>query len=698
MRKDVLVPRASYDGHVHLGEELWNAVGRPVGMPHLEERALKLLDEAISILNPPEAHVRVVEVDTFTESERSIVKGGVPIGHGDYSLRQKTVILKRMSSARPDGEGEPAPVAGDDSRSGAKEGTDTAFPVHLEHAAADDAVEMTALTKGAAEAAARVAERDAKEAMAKTRPKLPEIILFWGRNKRTGGNLVVCPDKSSMDRLIQAYLVCEVVQDSKLHDRSVTSLSERLTTEREGALMSVELGETSAAEQDALENLISDYSFHDAAIGIISLTASIYYFAVLGRNDVNVLTLLAVAVVAGLNQEATWPWVFKQILRCARMKDPIIRVTQCRQVRHHQGQLSGQGFLAIGLAAFGVYLEVFPADDGETPILFRIFLNGFQGAMLAVLVVNMVQAVEPMALSEIRPKDRLKPWARRYLDDNVFDTKWYLTLLVGALWAGIIAVVVTHLQYDADLGWDVTIVCLVVLGLSLASVNPGMTLLCVWGLIWLIPVGLAFVFRSAFDTTLMLINKATLTWRRMANEVAAHVKDAIEEFSVRGAFILVAQVLPLTPLFLVTLPIPLLYIFVWLIHLAMRVFLRVGDAVIFPVSDFRLHPILSDYGSVTWKMSRLSMDVEDRSMRAMLEARIAKLMTAPGSTFRERVEDGTMPSRPYWHLSKCSSNRLGCIAIVMGAAKEAASKSLLVSPSYETRAEIEASGEAAANC
>lgn len=76
-----------------------------------------------------------------------------------------------------------------------------------------------------------------------------------------------------------------------------------MTIERKGELMGVELGETSTAEQDALENLISDYSFHDASIGIISLVASIYYFAVLARNDVNVLTLLAVAVVAGLNQE-----------------------------------------------------------------------------------------------------------------------------------------------------------------------------------------------------------------------------------------------------------------------------------------------------------------------------------------------------------------------------------------------------------
>lgn len=151
------------------------------------------------------------------------MKGGVPIGHGDYSLRQKTVILKRVSSARPSGEEEAEPAREEDDKSACVDNTDVAFPVHLEEgAAADDAVEMTALTKGAAEAAARVAERDAEEAQAnKKHPKLPEIIMFWGRSKRTGGNLVVCPDKSSMDRLIQAYLVCEVVQDSKLYDRSV---------------------------------------------------------------------------------------------------------------------------------------------------------------------------------------------------------------------------------------------------------------------------------------------------------------------------------------------------------------------------------------------------------------------------------------------------------------------------------------------
>lgn len=41
--------------------------------------------------------------------------------------------------------------------------------------------------------------------------KLPEIVLFWARGRRSGGSLVVCPNKS-MDRLIRAYMVCEVVR------------------------------------------------------------------------------------------------------------------------------------------------------------------------------------------------------------------------------------------------------------------------------------------------------------------------------------------------------------------------------------------------------------------------------------------------------------------------------------------------------
>ena len=71
-----------YDGPADLGEELWQRVGRPLGMPHLENTDLKLLDEAISILNPPEVHVRVVEVDTFmvrAEGEGGEGRGGRPV-------------------------------------------------------------------------------------------------------------------------------------------------------------------------------------------------------------------------------------------------------------------------------------------------------------------------------------------------------------------------------------------------------------------------------------------------------------------------------------------------------------------------------------------------------------------------------------------------------------------------------------------
>lgn len=40
-----------------------------------------------------------------------------------------------------------------------------------------------------------------------------------------------------------------------------TSFRERLTKERKGALMGVELGEASPPEQDALDNLISEYRY-----------------------------------------------------------------------------------------------------------------------------------------------------------------------------------------------------------------------------------------------------------------------------------------------------------------------------------------------------------------------------------------------------------------------------------------------------
>lgn len=81
------------------------------------------------------------------------------------------------------------------------------------------------------------------------------------------------------------------------------------------------------------------------------------------------------------------------------MTDPMVKVTQCKRVHNHQGQQSGQGVLTIGLAVFGVYLEIWPAN-GNTPVLFRILLNLFQGVFILIIIINMVQAVVPMSVTE----------------------------------------------------------------------------------------------------------------------------------------------------------------------------------------------------------------------------------------------------------------------------------------------------------
>lgn len=141
------------------------------------------------------------------------MKGGVPIGHGDYYLRQMTVIFKRAPTGEPSGAEEVASTPQKD-ESKAEEDGDCPVP---------DAAEG-AVTEAQAAAAARVEEREAREAAEackKARSKLPEIILLWARSMRRGGNLVVCPNEQSMNRLIRAYLVCEVVQDSQLFDKSM---------------------------------------------------------------------------------------------------------------------------------------------------------------------------------------------------------------------------------------------------------------------------------------------------------------------------------------------------------------------------------------------------------------------------------------------------------------------------------------------
>ena len=75
-------------------------------------------------------------------------------------------------------------------------------------------------------------------------------------------------------------------------------------------------------------------------------------------------------------------------------------------------------------------------------------LNVFQGGMLMVLVVNMIQAVESMTMTDTKPQDRLRKEARRILEDNVFDTVWYLMLLLIIVWIGAIALLATQLSYE----------------------------------------------------------------------------------------------------------------------------------------------------------------------------------------------------------------------------------------------------------
>ena len=332
---------------------------------------------------------------------------------------------------------------------------------------------------------------------------------------------------------------------------------------------------------------------------------------------------------------------------------------------------------------FGVYLEVFPAQDGETPLLFRILLNVFQAGMVLVLVVNMVQAVEPLAMADMKPKDRLRTRVRPFLEDTVFDTVWYLTLLVTIVWAGIIALMVAYLPYEADdLGWPIAVIFLVVLALSAMTMNPGVAILCMWGFVWLVPVGIAFVLRSAFDTTSLMINRVSLIGRRMARELVSHVKTTARgKFRVQDTLILLVQVLPLTPLFLVFLPIPVLYFLSWLVHVTLRLMLLIADAIIYPLSPLSLYPLLSDYGSVTWKMGRLTMDIEDRSMRSLLKGRVSKLMET--GSLGERVKNGVLPAKPYGHLNKTSIPKLGCIAVVKGEEEE--ERVLFISPSDPAR-------------
>lgn len=157
--------------------------------------------------------------------------------------------------------------------------------------------------------------------------------------------------------------------------------------------------------------------------------------------------------------------------------------------------------------------------------------------------------------------------------------------------------------------------------------------------------------------------------------------------------------LPLIPLLLVSLPIRLLYFVVWFIHLLMRVFLVVADLLLYPVSPFRLYPILRDYGSVAWRMGRLGMDLEHRAMTTLLNKRVVGMKKKTGVLGR-RVRNKAIPAHPYSHLhyqpqpnqKPVRVPRLGCIAILTQDDDDAEEeRALFVQPGHIYRG-IEAEG------
>lgn len=186
----------------------------------------------------------------------SIVRGEVPLYDGDYALSQKVILIHRRSSGsewpprappasiatQPSLPGtlfgqELAPAAGtsvvqktstDDAKAaGSKEAAVEAGVVRTgqEPAEGDDNelsdsaklleanVQFTPVAAPGVELVGAAAGGGTTETVTAWR-ELPEIVLIWARERRQGGNLIVCPN-ASMDRLVQAYMVCEVVEHSE---------------------------------------------------------------------------------------------------------------------------------------------------------------------------------------------------------------------------------------------------------------------------------------------------------------------------------------------------------------------------------------------------------------------------------------------------------------------------------------------------
>ena len=70
-----------YSGIPRLREVLKANFSQEIDLPVIQETDLGLLDDAISLLNPPEVQLRVVEVDTFTVRGHD---GGFFVGRGAF--------------------------------------------------------------------------------------------------------------------------------------------------------------------------------------------------------------------------------------------------------------------------------------------------------------------------------------------------------------------------------------------------------------------------------------------------------------------------------------------------------------------------------------------------------------------------------------------------------------------------------------
>lgn len=117
-----------------------------------------------------------------------------------------TILLKRVSGIFGKAEG-----AASESQSPASEVTRVADVGDAKDREEEEEEERASAVTESGQASTAVApiSGDVQEVDEKWQ-KLPEIVLFWARGRRTGGSLVVCPNKS-MNRLVQAYMVCEVV-------------------------------------------------------------------------------------------------------------------------------------------------------------------------------------------------------------------------------------------------------------------------------------------------------------------------------------------------------------------------------------------------------------------------------------------------------------------------------------------------------